>query len=328
MTQPCKFDRRTNLNVSKELKIDKLAYDTKISISLKLYDGLDQEMYIGTTTLDLFDNQLKLRDGNFFLIFWPFTPPDYTKANATPGEIDEMFYEHMLNNFFAQLEKNSYLSMFHQSKGIEACINQNFALNQTAVLPFIEISLKLTEPKATNLVYLDHPRGIKNIQNEMKDLIVKNTQSQSYQFFVKENIYSSLFMPNQGADSILEVRDYTYDMDREDPVAMMYLGNFDDDKVDNLKPSAEEVVELYRIMKKPNFSVFTAEEKDKVWTFRYYLKEYPEALPKFLISTNWMIEKNINEGLKFLEMWKQIEYDDALFLLSHIFCANEIYTSE
>lgn len=327
-SQCCRFDRRTNLNFHRELKIDKLSFNTKVSISLKLYDGLDEEMYIGTTTLDLFDNQLKLRTGNFFLIFWPFTPPDFTNENSTPGEVDEMFYEHILNNYFAQLDKNPHLSLFHQSKGIEACLNQNFTLNQTCILPFIEINIGLVEPKTTNLIYLDHPVGIRGIQNEMKDLIVKNTQSPAYQFFVKENTYNALFMENPATGSILEVRDWNYDLDREDPVAMMYLGNFDDDKVENLKPSSEEVVELHAIIKKPNFSVFTPEEKDKVWTFRYYLRSYPDALPKFLISTNWMIEKNITEGLKFLEMWKQIEYDDALFLLSHIFCANELYTSE
>lgn len=327
-TQSSQLDRRTGLNISRELKIDKLAFNTRLAISLKFYDGLEEELYIGTTTLDLFDNQMQLRTGDFYLIFWPFTPPVYTSENVTPGEVDELFYEHMLNNYFVQLDKDPHLSKFHQNKGIEACLNQNFTLNQTCVLTFLEVSVKLLEPNAPRLVYMDHPSGIRGVQNEMRDLIVKNTQSNAYQFFVTQNQYNSLFMESPAPNSVLEVRDYIFDFDKEDPVTMMYLGNFDDDKVDNLKPSAEEVAELFEIMKKPNFSLLTAEDKDKVWTFRYYLKEFPEALPKFLFSVNWMIEKNINEGLKFLDLWKQIEYDDALFLLSHTFCANDIYTGE
>lgn len=52
------------------------------------------------------------------------------------------------------------------------------------------------------------------------------------------------------------------------------------------------------------------------------------ALPKFLISVNWMINKNIDIALEFMNQWASIDYDDALFLLSSKFSANDIYISE
>jgi len=105
----------------------------------------------------------------------------------------------------------------------------------------------------------------------------------------------------------------------------MYLDNFDDQDVKNLLPSQEEKEFLEELILRPNFSNFSPEEKAEIWKFRYYLKDFKNALPKFLISVNWMVNKNIDIALEFLENWKIIDYDDALFLLSRKFSANEIY---
>ena len=82
------------------------------------------------------------------------------------------------------------------------------------------------------------------------------------------------------------------------------------------------------LIKRPNFFHFSLEEKAEIWKYRYYLSDKKEALSKFLISVNWMIEKNIDTALEFLEKWKKIEYDDALFLLSKKFSRNDIYSTD
>lgn len=239
-----------------------------------------------------------------------------------------MFYEDILNNYFAQLDDNKNLSKFHRGKSIEACVNQNFIVNQLCVLPFIEFELTLKEPNTPNLVYFDHPKGIKGCTSDMNELQVNNTQHPLYDLYIKNNSYNLLFMETDKEESVFKVRDFSHDFDREDPITTMYLANFDDVNVENLKPNKEEIAQLKKIIKRPNFSVLNPEEKDMMWRFRYFIKEFPQALPKFLVSVNWMIEKNIDEGLKFIRLWKQIEYDDAIFLLSQIFCANEIYPTE
>lgn len=65
-----------------------------------------------------------------------------------------------------------------------------------------------------------------------------------------------------------------------------------------------------------------------LWTFRYYLKNNPAALPKFLKSVNWSREPAVNEALQLLEDWAEIKYDDAIFLLSRDFSANDIYLQD
>ena len=134
-------------------------------------------------------------------------------------------------------------------------------VNQLCVLPFLEFELVLEEPKTPNLLYLDHPGGTRGNAGDMTDLLVKNTQHSLYKLYAKENNYNLLFMADDEED-ILKVRDFGYDFDREDPIAAMYLANFDDANAETLKPSGEELVELTAIVKRPNFSLLTPEEKD------------------------------------------------------------------
>lgn len=82
------------------------------------------------------------------------------------------------------------------------------------------------------------------------------------------------------------------------------------------------------LIQRPNFYNFSPEEKAEFWKFRYYLKEINSALPKFLISVNWQINNNIDIALQFIREWALVDYDDALFLLSRKFSANDIYPSD
>ena len=64
-----------------------------------------------------------------------------------------------------------------------------------------------------------------------------------------------------------------------------------------------------------------------IWRFRHYLKEYPDALPKFLKSVYWMNNESQREAFNLLNSWSKLKYDDALFLLSRDFASNTIYSS-
>lgn len=52
--------------------------------------------------------------------------------------------------------------------------------------------------------------------------------------------------------------------------------------------------------------------------------QYGAALPKFLMATNWDSNEEEAESIKLLPKWAPIEIEDALFLLSHHFSANEL----
>lgn len=96
------------------------------------------------------------------------------------------------------------------------------------------------------------------------------------------------------------MRDHLHDFEIEDPTLQMYLVNFDDEDVKDLKPNQQEKEMLEELIQRPNFYHFTPEEKAEFWKFRYYLKDFKAALPKFLISVNWLINKNIDIALEFI----------------------------
>jgi phosphatidylinositol 3-kinase len=81
-------------------------------------------------------------------------------------------------------------------------------------------------------------------------------------------------------------------------------------------PSQLEQDQLEVLFSKPNFSQLTIEEKQEIWRFRNYIKNQAEVLPKFLLSVNWSIDKNIESSLSLMKQWEPCSFDDCVFLLS------------
>lgn len=59
----------------------------------------------------------------------------------------------------------------------------------------------------------------------------------------------------------------------------------------------------------------TADEKDILWKFRYYLSRLPQSLSKFLKSVDWSDPIEPSQTLSLLPEWTDISIDDALELL-------------
>lgn len=148
---------------------------------------------------------------------------------------------------------------------------------------------------------MDHPR-ISKIEKEqhIKNLEVSYSNNSFYNFYIENNMYNYLFRKATGNSEQLKVRDHLHDFEIEDPTLQMYLVNFDDEDVKDLKPNQQEKEMLEELIQRPNFYHFTPEEKAEFWKFRYYLKDFKAALPKFLISVNWLINKNIDIALEFI----------------------------
>jgi phosphatidylinositol 3-kinase len=87
----------------------------------------------------------------------------------------------------------------------------------------------------------------------------------------------------------------------------------------DLKPNRKIRDELDRIMKKEPTQDLTAEEKDLVWRFRYYLTREKNALTKFVKSVNWRDDSEAQQAVGILPKWTDIDVDDALELLGPTF---------
>lgn len=86
-----------------------------------------------------------------------------------------------------------------------------------------------------------------------------------------------------------------------------------------IKPNPKNRDELNVIMSYEPTQDLTAEEKDLVWRFRYYLTREKRALTKFVKSVNWRDEGEARQAVEILPKWTEIDVDDALELLGPTF---------
>jgi hypothetical protein len=327
----CRFQRHlrlgpiTDINHKTTLLVDQVPFNSSLNISLKIYDGLEEEAYLGTTSFRFFDQDLRLKLGSFYLIVWPFMSPTTHNDSLSPGEIDDQFYKVVRDIHFAEKETNYKGFDFFGPKTEEAILNKSLLVNQALPLTFIEFNINTKDSIRSQVVYMDCPFPVFTLENTLFDF-PRFSQAEIHGFYVQENPYNNMFFVPSKYSDLLEVRDFYYDLNRDDdPITGMYLHNFDDAEVHKTSPTGAELANLQRLLHQPNFVHFTAEEKNTLYQNRYYLKEIPSALPKFLLSVNWTVDKNIEEGLKLLKEWAPVKYDDALFLLSSFFSLNEIY---
>jgi len=101
--------------------------------------------------------------------------------------------------------------------------------------------------------------------------------------------------------------------------------NIDESGAKDLTPNEEEVKNINAILDLPDFTNLNVEQKALMWHFRYSLTSNKRALVKFLQCVNWNNEKEEQETMALLKKWVEIDIDQALPLLSFIFCANSIY---
>ncbi|KAJ5619328.1 hypothetical protein N7510_003312 [Penicillium lagena] len=87
----------------------------------------------------------------------------------------------------------------------------------------------------------------------------------------------------------------------------------------DLKPNPKIRDELNIILSYEPTQDLTAEEKDSVWRFRYYLTREKRALTKFVKSVNWRDVGEARQAVEILPKWTEIDVDDALELLGPTF---------
>ncbi|KAI9367686.1 kinase-like domain-containing protein [Aspergillus egyptiacus] len=87
----------------------------------------------------------------------------------------------------------------------------------------------------------------------------------------------------------------------------------------DLKPNPKIRDDLNVIISYEPTQDLTAEEKDLVWRFRYYLTREKRALTKFVKSVNWRDVGEAHQAVEILPKWTEIDVDDALELLGPTF---------
>jgi len=298
-------------------KISNLSYNAIIAIKIwSLSSKYDKNKPLGSTIISLFDSELKLREGKLNLLIWPNRLPDTSIDSMTPGlitdpNVDELgFYNTRLENF----ERESFDSNVLNNKCLQALRNQVFYAYRKIPSAFLEIEFPLFEV----------PVLFEDEDLQMSSMITRDNPNPTLSATNEYYFETSLFSNN------IIFADYDQDNQRSNPIQEQYLqvlrqNETNEESAKELKPRLEEIALMNKILMKANFGVFPQEEKNLLWKYRYYLSENKEALPKFLQSVGWSWEKESKEALKLLDKWAPIDYENALFLLSYFFCANDSY---
>eukprot|EP00835_Amoeboradix_gromovi_P001289 NODE_56_length_25944_cov_0.235287.p3 type:complete len:769 gc:universal NODE_56_length_25944_cov_0.235287:19390-21696(+) len=83
-----------------------------------------------------------------------------------------------------------------------------------------------------------------------------------------------------------------------------------------LKPSLQTRDEINRIIAMSCTSKLSSDERDLIWTFRYYLSKSSKACTRFIASVYWNDVFERAEAIKLLSKWDEISIEDSLELLS------------
>ncbi|KAJ4298279.1 Phosphatidylinositol (PI) 3-kinase [Kalmusia sp. IMI 367209] len=81
------------------------------------------------------------------------------------------------------------------------------------------------------------------------------------------------------------------------------------------KPNVHIRDRLFALLNRGPLDEITAQERDEIWTFRYFLSTRKRALTKFVKCVNWHNEREARQAAPMLEKWAKIDVDDALELL-------------
>ena len=84
----------------------------------------------------------------------------------------------------------------------------------------------------------------------------------------------------------------------------------------SLKPNAKARDDLLSIIAMPCTKQLSSDERDLIWTFRFFLSKNKSACSKFISSVYWDDVMERKEAIELLENWEEMPLEDALELLS------------
>eukprot|EP00834_Sanchytrium_tribonematis_P007623 NODE_719_length_4493_cov_0.423987.p1 type:complete len:810 gc:universal NODE_719_length_4493_cov_0.423987:748-3177(+) len=178
-----------------------------------------------------------------------------------------------------------------------------------------------------------YERGEIERDSKLDGIIIQKVQDEMDSFYLKDNfvciqfplfkfpvIYNEEFVENKSQ----------YFSKYYDPE--IYLDNIIEEKhrrlargtrsgfVDkSLKPNSNTRDEIARIIQLPSTKQLNSDERDLIWTFRYYLLKNRAACSKFIKSVYWNDAFESKQAMELLSQWEEILIADALELLGSDF---------
>ncbi|KAJ3389977.1 Phosphatidylinositol (PI) 3-kinase [Lobulomyces angularis] len=242
-----------------------------------------------STTFDLFTNHNTIRRGKHRLFLFNDKPPDFrVDAEMNSKDSTQTFDKLIRKHERGDIPNVDWLDklLFEKIKLMQE--RDDFSLNDNSDNTFY-LTIELPQ--------FDFPLVYN--EKEYKCNAVEQTEIDPMVIILDPELFKDNPVENKHRKLVRSQRHGTLDLD--------------------LKPNAKIRDELNKILKYPPTQPLNSEEKDLLWKFRFHLSQDKKALTKFLKCVCWTENTEVKQALELLELWKEIDVDDALELLSKDF---------
>ncbi|EJU04865.1 atypical/PIKK/PI3K protein kinase [Dacryopinax primogenitus] len=280
-----------------------LPLNSQLSVTVWDIEGPDRPVPVGGSTFRMFGKKLTLRRGQHRLVLWRDREADGAHETSTPSKIglkDEMGRLEKLVKKYERgdLAKLDWLDKlaFRRMEEIHAAEQANSDnLFLYVDLPRFDFPVIYTEPEPSLAAQLPSHTPIASHASTLPAPALVNLDQHLWCI----------------ADP---------DVSRENPVEDKHtrlIRSHRSAPLDrDLKPNAETRDTLNEILNYPPTQELSAEDKNLIWKFRFYLTRDKRGLTKFLKSVTWRDASEVKQAVEvLLPMWVEIELDDALELL-------------
>ncbi|KAK9352207.1 kinase-like domain-containing protein [Lipomyces doorenjongii] len=292
-----KTGRRWNEWLQLPLSYSQLPVSSQLAITIWDIAGSRRIIPFGGTTVKLFDDKdCTLKRGQHHLHVWLDKEADGMANSTTPstvdGEEDSLaMVQRIKHNDFnetSRLNWHEYLA-FRQ---LEKVHNKAASANSSSHSLIIEFPRFDFPVLFSDYSYISTEVPEVNLQNEV---------------VFEEYPVVTVYDPDASRENVEEtkhrklLRSHRNMLDKE------------------LKPNPRARDELNEILSYPPVQELTAEDKNMIWKFRYYLTRDKRALTKFVKSITWDDPREARQATELLSKWNEIDVDDALELLGPSF---------
>eukprot|EP00698_Gefionella_okellyi_P007774 TRINITY_DN1900_c0_g2_i3.p1 TRINITY_DN1900_c0_g2~~TRINITY_DN1900_c0_g2_i3.p1 ORF type:complete len:808 (-),score=125.23 TRINITY_DN1900_c0_g2_i3:70-2493(-) len=241
---------------------------------------------IGGTTLPLFTKSRKLRKGRRKLHVWRGIAADGSAVSQTPSKISDLDEQHRLERLVRQ-----------------------FSRGRIPKMPILDA-----------LTYKAIDRIVKT-QREQSDSMNLYIELPDLSVLFRERELPTTNPAQETSNPLVTVVDPEMEHDHPAEIMQRKLSRKRRrgaaDKL--LKPDVTERKELAEIQNYPSTQVLQEREKDLLWTFRYTIARDKKGLAKFLRTVDWNDAYESKQASDLMDIWVEIDVDDALELLSKNF---------
>ncbi|KAF8072169.1 atypical/PIKK/PI3K protein kinase [Lyophyllum atratum] len=259
---------------------------------------------VGGSTFRLFGKKWTLRRGKHRLLLWPGVEADGSIETTTPSKLETRDEMGRLEKLVKKYERGD--------------LPKSDWLDSMAFRKMEEIHAAETEKSENLFLYIDLPR--------FDFPVVFNEPEFQPQTFATPPLpapsqtpaaasISTLFGPDSNIWSVSDP-DATRDNPVEDKHRRLVRSHRSSPYDRELKPNAKIRDDLGELLNYSPSQPLSAEEKDLIWKFRFYLARDKRGLTKFLKSVTWRDSSEVKQAVEeLLPQWTEIDTDDALELL-------------